>query len=367
MKLSLEIAFFGSSLLSTYWNGPATYYRGIIRALAARGHHVTFYEPDIADRQSRRDLEHPPWADVVVFSGSERDDVYRMLERARRADVVIKASGIGAFDALLEDEVPRMVRPGALSIFWDVDAAATLARLRANADDPLRRLIPRYDLVFTYGGGPLVVRGYGELGAGICVPVYNALDPMSHFPVAAQPKWASDLSLLANRVPDREARVDRFFFQVAQVLRESSFILGGSGWDDRTMPPNVRAVGHVESAAHNEFNASARCVLNVTRDSMAATGWTPPARVFEAAGAGACIVTDAWEGIDVFLEPGREILVANNCEEVARFLRDTRPIRAHEIGAAARARILAHHTYAQRAKLVDSILVTNVPAIEAAS
>lgn len=366
MKLSLEIAFFGSSLVSTYWNGAATYYRGIIRALASRGHHVTFYEPDIRDRARRRDIADPPWADVVTFSGTNRDDVYRTLDRARRADVVIKASGIGAFDDLLEEEIPRAKKPGALSIFWDVDAAVTLARLRANPDDPLRKLVPRYDLVFTYGGGPRVVRGYTELGASLCVPVYNALDPTTHFPVPPRAKWAADLSLMANRLADREARVKRFFLRAAELSPRAKLLLAGSGWEGVPMPSNVRTVGHVGTAEHNEVNASARCVLNVTRDSMAANGWTPPARVFEAAGAGACIVTDAWEGIDVFLEPGREILVAEDSDAVARIVRDVTPERAREIGTAARARVLAHHTYTQRAKLVDSILVTNTPALEAA-
>ena len=366
MKLSLEIAFFGSSLVSAYWNGAATYYRGIIRALAARGHHITFYEPDIYDRQKHRDMADPAWAEVVVYSGNDRDDVYRMLERARRADVVVKASGIGAFDALLEEEVPRAVKPGALSIFWDVDAAATLERVRSNPDDPFRKLIPRYDLVFTYGGGPPVVRGYVELGAGLCVPVYNALDPTTHFPVQPEQRWSADLSLLANRLPDRETRIGEFFFRAAALVPEKTFLLGGNGWEGRRAPPNVRTVGHVYTTDHNAFNASARCVLNVARDSMAANGWSPATRVFEAAGAGACLVTDAWEGIDVFLEPGREVLVAKNGEDVARILRDLDETRAKEIGVAARTRILAHHTYTQRAKLVDSILVTNAPTMEAA-
>jgi len=366
MKLSLEIAFFGSSLVSAYWNGAATYYRGIIRALAARGHRITFYEPDAYDRQKHRDMADPSWAEVVVYSGTERDDVYRMLERAGRADVVVKASGIGVWDTLLEHEVPRATKPGGLSIFWDVDAAATLERVRANPEDPFRALVPRYDLIFTYGGGPPVVRGYVELGARLCVPVYNALDPTSHFPVPADPAWFADLSLLANRLPDREARVAEFFFRPASLLPQKTFLLGGNGWEGRGVPPNVRTVGHVYTNQHNTFNSSARCVLNVARDSMAANGWSPATRVFEAAGAGACMITDAWEGIDAFLEPGREILVARDGEDVARYVRDLDPVRAREIGAAARARILAHHTYAQRAKLVDSILVTNAPAMEAA-
>lgn len=366
MKLSLEIAFFGSSLVSAYWNGAATYYRGIIRALAARGHRITFYEPDAYDRQQHRDMADPSWAEVVVYSGTERDDVYRMLERARRADVVVKASGVGVWDSLLEEEVPNATRAGALSIYWDVDAAATLERVRRTSDDPFCSLIPKYDMIFTYGGGPPVVRGYVELGARLCVPVYNALDPTSHFPVAAEPGLISDLSLLANRLPDREARVTEFFFRPASLLPAKTFLLGGSGWEGRDLPPNVSAMGHVYTNQHNVFNASARCVLNVARDSMAANGWSPATRVFEAVGAGACLITDEWEGIDVFLEPGREVLVAKDGEEVARFLRDLEPSRAREIGSAARARILAHHTYAQRAKLVDSILVTNAPAMEAA-
>jgi spore maturation protein CgeB len=184
--------------------------------------------------------------------------------------------------------------------------------------------------------------------------------------VPFEERFRSDLSLFANRRSDRERRMDEFFFRAAELSPSASFVLAGSGWDDRPMPPNVRAVGHVDTSDHNARNVSARCVLNVTRDNMAANGWTPSARVFEAAGAGACVVTDAWEGIDVFLDPGREILVANDGEDVARILRDLDPVRAKTIGAAARSRILAHHTYAQRARLVDSILVTNAPPIEAA-
>ena len=166
------------------------------------------------------------------------------------------------------------------------------------------------------------------------------------------------------------------FFRAAGLLPQKTFLLGGNGWGPHGfvgaeragggVPPNVRAIGHVYTGDHNAFNASARCVLNVTRDSMAANGWSPPARVFEAAGAGACVITDDWEGVDVFLEPGREILVAKDGEEVARLLRDLDPVQAREIGAAARARVLTHHTYAQRAKLVDSILVTNAPSMEVA-
>src|SRR3954467_5320783 len=138
MKRSLDIAFFGSSLVSAYWNGAATYYRGMVRALADRGHRITFYEPDAYQRQEHRDIEDPPYAKVVVYSGTDEREAMAALERARKADVLVKASGVGVFDELLEREIIRVRRPGAKAVFWDVDAPATLDRLRNDASDPFR-------------------------------------------------------------------------------------------------------------------------------------------------------------------------------------------------------------------------------------
>ncbi|AUX46600.1 hypothetical protein SOCE26_081060 [Sorangium cellulosum] len=352
----LTIAFFGSSLVSAYWNGAATYYRGVIRALAARGHRVTFYEPDAYDRQKHRDIEDPPWAKVVVYSGTDPAEPRRLVEQARSADVVVKASGVGVFDELLEAEVAALERPGLTTIFWDVDAPATLERVRTTTSDPFRALIPRYSLVFTYGGGDPVVRGYEALGARRCVPIYNALDPETHFEVAPDPRFDCDFALLANRLPDREKRVEEFFLKPAAALPDLRFLLGGNGWQDKPMPPNVRYVGHVYTADHNAFNASARAVLNVARDSMASVGFSPATRVFEAAGAAACLITDAWEGIELFLEPEREVLVARDGDEVAAHLRALTPERARAIGKAAKQRVLAQHTYAERAKQVEALL-----------
>ncbi|CAN96945.1 hypothetical protein sce6776 [Sorangium cellulosum So ce56] len=353
---SLDIAFFGSSLVSAYWNGAATYYRGILRALAARGHRITFHEPDAYDRQKHRDIEDPPWARVVVYSGTDPAEPRRLVEQARSADVVVKASGVGVFDELLEAEVAALDRPGLTTIFWDVDAPATLERVRAAPSDPFRAQIPRFNLVFTYGGGDPVVRGYEALGARRCAPIYNALDPETHFEVAPGPRFHCDFALLANRLPDRERRVEEFFLRPAAALPGLRFLLGGSGWQDKVMPPNVRYVGHVYTADHNALNASARAVLNVARDSMASVGFSPATRVFEAAGAAACLVTDAWEGIELFLEPGREVLVARSGDDVVEILRALTPERARAIGRAAKQRVLAGHTYAERARQVEALL-----------
>jgi spore maturation protein CgeB len=356
MRAGLDIAFFGSSLVSAYWNGAATYYRGLIRALYGRGHRVTFYEPNAYGRQEHRDIPDPEWARVVVYSGETEEAALAAIQDARDADLVIKASGIGIFDTLLEEAVLQLQRPECLVVFWDVDAPATLDRVERDPSDPFRPLIPRYDLVLTYGGGEPVVRAYEGFGARQCVPVYNALDPSTHYPVPPDPRFAGALGFLGNRLPDREDRVEEFFLSTATALPNQIFLLGGSGWGDKRLPPNVRYVGHVYTRDHNAFNCTPTAVLNINRESMARYGFSPPTRVFEAAGAGACIITDHWEGIELFLEPDREVIVAQSGAEVAERLRSLSGAEASQIGLAALRRIQAEHTYDHRAAQVEALL-----------
>jgi spore maturation protein CgeB len=352
----MKIAFFVSSLLSAYWNGAATYYRGLIKALHNRGHRITVYEPDAYDRQRHRDLEHPSWARVIVYANDE-DAVLHALESARRqSDMIVKASGIGVFDELLEAAVPEMKERQNYVVYCDVDAPATLERVESNPNDPFRKSIPRYDFIFTYGGGSPVVRGYESLGAKLCVPIYNGLDPETHYPVVADSRFEAELGFLGHRLPDREARVEQFFLNAAQQLPDRQFLLGGIGWDTKELPSNVRNLGHVYTADHNAFNCTPRAVLNISRASMARYGFSPATRVFEAAGAGACLITDAWTGIERFFEPGEEILVAHSGEEVAAHVVNLTSERAREIGQAAYRRVLAQHTYAERAVQFDEIL-----------
>ena len=356
MSARPKIAFFGSSLVSAYWNGAVTYYRGIVRALDARGFDITFYEPDAYDRQKHRDIADPAWARVVVYPSEGTAGVERALDDARSADIIVKTSGVGVFDELLEAAVLDVKAPHATAIFWDVDAPATLDRLEHNPSDPLRALIPRYDAVLTYGGGDPVVRAYTAVGARLCVPIYNALDPSTHFPVEADPRFAADLGFLGNRLPDREARVEAFFLDAAARLPDRTFLLGGNGWQDKPMPSNVRYAGHVYTRDHNAFNCTPSAVLNISRESMARYGFSPATRIFEAAGAGACIITDRWNGIELFLEPGAEVLVAESGQDVAEHVVALDPVRARRIGAAAKRRIRAEHTYAHRAMQLDALL-----------
>jgi spore maturation protein CgeB len=351
----MKFAFFGSSLVSAYWNGAATYYRGIIRAMHENGHEITFYEPDAYDRQRNRDIEDPDWAIIKVYQPTE-DEVYKALEDALHADIIIKTSGVGVFDELLEKEVLKLKQKNKNVIFWDVDAPATLDRVNHSVSDYFKELIPQYDLILTYGGGDPVVNAYKKLGAQGCYPIYNALDPSTHYPVSKEECFEADLAFLGNRLPDRERRVEAFFLNVAAQMPECHFILGGNGWHDKPMSSNINYIGHVFTKDHNALNCSPKAVLNISRDSMAKYGFSPATRVFEAAGAGACIITDYWVGIDTFFEPEKEILVATSGEEVKQILASLTKEKAETIGKAALQKVLAKHTYTHRAEELDTIL-----------
>jgi spore maturation protein CgeB len=353
----MKIAFYGSSLLSSYWNGAATYYRGLLKALAALGHDITFYEPDVLDRQRHRDIAAPDWCKVVVYQATD-SGLRAAVNQAASADVVVKASGVGFADDALLTETMAASRADALFIWWDVDAPATLAEIRTDRSHPLRTALSKLDLVLTYGGGDPVVAAYRELGAKDCVPIYNALDPATHHPVAPDDRYAADLAFLGNRLPDREARVEAFLVQPAEQLPSLRFLLGGAGWQDRHCPPNIVRVGHVGTELHNAFNVSPRAILNINRASMASTGYSPPTRLFEVAGAGACLITDAWDGIEMFLAPGREVLVARDGSDVVDIMQVLTAERAAAIGQAGRQRILAEHTYDRRAATLQPLLQT---------
>jgi spore maturation protein CgeB len=283
------------------------------------------------------------------------DEIPPLLERACGCDLVVKHSGVGVFDEQLEEGVLKCRSSSTLVAFWDVDAPATLARVENDPRDPFRRKIPQFDLIFTYGGGPPVVENYTRLGAATCHTVYNALDPDIHHPVKRDPDWQCDLLFVGHRLPDRERRVEEFFFRAARVAPEFRFALGGEGWADKALPANVRRIGHVATQDLNRLNCSARMVLNVNRDSMASVGFSPPTRIFEAAGAGACVISDRWKGIEDFFAPGREILTAGGAEEVVGHLRACRT-EAAAIGGRMRQRALREHTYRLRAQLFDSIV-----------
>jgi spore maturation protein CgeB len=353
----VKIFAFGSSIVSSYWNGAATYYRGCYKYLSQRGHEITFAEPDAYGRQQHRDVGDYSYVKSLVYRPTV--DLEKMLERAAEADVVVKHSGIGVDDVLLERLVAEMSeeRP---TFFWDVDSPATIARLRADLQDPFREAVPRYDAVLSYGGGPASRDGYLEFGARAYYNIYNGLDPDTHHPVAVDDSLRCDVAFLGNRLPDREARVEELFLRAAMLAPERDFLLGGEGWGDKALPKNVRWIGHVPTGDHNRVNCSAGMVMNINRSSMASTGFSPPTRVFEVAGAGACMLCDDWPGIDDCFEPGKEILVIREAEDVVDALRRYDDAARQRIGDAFHARALKDHTYAQRAAEAEAAFLKSM-------
>ena len=358
----MKIFAFGSSIVSSYWNGAATYYRGCYKYLARLGYDITFAEPDAYGRQQHRDAGDFGFVKPLVYRPhvNERGedigsgDLDRMMALSRQADIVVKHSGIGVDDAELERRVPAECSTSAMTFIWDVDSPATIGRMRAHRDtDELALACQNYDAILSYGGGPKARAGFLEFGARAYYSMYNGLDPETHFPVAPEPSLACDVAFLGNRLPDREARVEELFLRAAELAPDQRFLLGGEGWSDKRLPANVRYIGHVPTADHNRINCSAGMVLNINRASMADFGFSPPTRVFEVAGAATCLLCDDWPGLDDCFDPGKEILVVRNAEDVASALHRHDAAARRRIGEAFRARALRDHTYAFRALQAD--------------
>jgi hypothetical protein len=277
----LDIAFFGSSLVSSWWNGSCTYYRGIIRGLHELGHRVTFYEPIAYERQEHRDIADPDWARVVIYEAPDEAAVRAVVEQARGVDMVVKTSGVGVFDDVLEDAVLSL---GTYTAFWDVDAPATLSRMEDDADDSFRALLPSYDLVLTYGGGEPVVRRYTELGARECLVVYNALDPTTHHPTDPTRGSTSTSRCWPTGCPDRRSASRSSSCGPRRCLPRPDVPAGRQRLARQARCRRTSGCsGHVGTADHNAFNSTPLAVSNVHPRQHGRQRLVPATRVFEVA------------------------------------------------------------------------------------
>ncbi len=273
--------------------------------------------PTSWDRQANRDIDPPDWCRVDVWEATP-EGCARPPQVPKRRGSSWWRRGIGYEDDALRRAVLEQARPDALRICWDVDAPATLATLRAEPDHPLRRDLPEFDLVLTYGGGQPVVDGYRALGARDCVPIYNALDPDDAFPGRRPIRASPPISAFSATACPTARRAWRSSSSSPRArLPDRRFLLGGVGWERPPLPDNVRAHRPCRHRRPQRLqrHARARCSTSPAT-AWRQNGFSPATRVFEAAGAGACLITDAWEGIELFLEPGREVLVARDGAEV---------------------------------------------------
>ena len=360
----MKIVVFGLTVSSSWGNGHATLWRGLIAALAQAGHQVTFVERDVAWYADARDLHALPNGRLLLYR--EWDEVLAERRSLMDADAVIVTSYCPDAQAAA-DLIAAEAR--GVAIFYDLDTPVTLARVAAGEAVPY---IPTgglgaFDLVLSYTGGAALDALTGTLGARRAVPLYGHVDPGAHHPVPPVDWCRGDLSYLGTYADDRQAALDRLFVAPARAAPAQRFVLGGSGYPaDFPWQPNIFFMRHVAPPDHPAFFCSSRLTLNVTRGDMAAMGWCPSGRLFEAAACGVPIVSDTWEGLDRFFVPGEEILLADTTDDVLAALALSDP-ELRRIADAARARVLAEHSSAARAaELVALIEGARAPAAAAA-
>lgn len=351
----MELAVFGWNITSTYRNGGAVFLRGLCRGLAGLGVKVTYVHHQ--DRSVPPDAMTPhPLARVVEYA--DRHSLERAFDLCSDADVIMKFIGLGEYDRLVEESVLRGCSGRKPVILVDGDAPDNLSEISGNVLHFRRRAIPEFDLVLVCNGGSKACGQYRRLGAKRTGMLMPAADLSVHKPSEPTDDLACDVLFMGNSHPDRDGRVEEFFFQTAVLRPEKRFVLAGAGWEVRSMPGNVKYVGHLATRDHSSAYSSARFVLNLTRDAMRRYGFCPSSRLFEAAASGACIITDPWPGLDSFFEPGREILIASSHRDLISYLDSFGQREARLMGFAARRRVLAEHTCGIRARELRAVIAS---------
>lgn len=348
----LRIVIAGLSITSSWGNGHATTYRALVRELARRGHDILFLERDVPWYADNRDAPAPEGCRVGLYRsfGELRS---RWEAAVREADAVIVGSYVP--DGVAVSEWATRTATG-VTAFYDIDTPVTLARLDRDDREYLSRdLVPRFDAYLSFTGGPTLERLERSYGARRALPLYCSVDATRYAPAPGPARW--DLGYLGTYSDDRQPTLQRLLLDVAQDLSARRFAVAGPQYPaDIRWPVNVERRDHVPPSEHPTFYCAQRFTLNVTRADMVRAGWSPSVRLFEAAACGVPIISDRWDGIEAFFEPGREILIARHAADVREALLDLDDASRLTLGEAARTRVLAAHTAAHRARELEGYL-----------
>jgi spore maturation protein CgeB len=348
----MRIVILGLSITSSWGNGHATTFRGLVRELTAAGHDVLFLERDQPWYADNRDLPHPPWGETQLYKSIE--ELQRCSTRdVREADCVIVGSYVP--DGIA---VGRWVNEEAngVTAFYDIDTPVTLAALQRGECEYLSRdLIPAYSLYLSFTGGPMLRTLEREFGSPKARALYCSVDPELYYPEEQPHDWL--LGYLGTYSDDRQPTVDRLLIQPALQLADARFVVAGPQYP-RTIswPRNVERITHLEPKKHRAFYNAQRFTLNVTRADMIRAGHSPSVRLFEAAACATPIISDEWSGIEELFTPGEEILIARSSEDMMEILRGMPESSARAIGTRARERVLAAHTAAHRAAELENYI-----------
>jgi spore maturation protein CgeB len=346
---TFDIVVLGLSITSSWGNGHATTYRGLLRELGRRGHRVLFLERDVPWYADNRDMPSPPGCEAKLY-GSVEELVDRFAPAVRQADVVIVGSyvpeGVTVGNWVLSQANGRVA-------FYDIDTPVTLRQLEEGTCDYLTSaLVGRYDIYLTFAGGPTLAKLETRYGAPRARPLYCSVDPAVHFPEATVPRW--DLGYLGTYGADRQPAVNALLVEPARAWREGRFMVAGPQYPaDIEWPPNVERCEHLPPPQHRAFYNAQRYTLNVTRADMVRAGWSPSVRLFEAAACGTPIISDRWPGIEAFFDVGSEILTASTPSEVLAILRAVPEAERRAMAERARRRVLTEHTASHRAETLE--------------
>lgn len=350
----MKAVIFGLTISSAWGNGHATLWRGLCRAMNAAGHDVVFFERDVPYYAHHRDMFGADWCRLVLY-----DDWNDASSQARReltdADVGLVTSycpdGRAASGLVLDSSVARKV-------FYDLDSPVTLDRLIRG--EPVAYLpedgLGAFDLVLSYAGGPAIDGLRQMTGARVVAPLYGSVDPELHHPVAAVRECRNDLSYLGTYSADRQDVLEQLFIAPARHRPDRRFALAGSQYPpDFPWTDNTLYFSHMPPSDHPGFFCSSGLTLNITRAPMAAIGYCPSGRLFEATACGTAVISDWWKGLDQFFDPWREIVIARDTTDVLAAL-DLSDNERGRIGAAGRERTLDCHTAAMRARELERLL-----------
>lgn len=338
----MKLVIFGLTISSSWGNGHATIWRGLCKGLAKRGHEIVFFEKDVPYYASHRDF--------IEFSGMKLI-IYQNWEGIRElAAAQVENADVGIITSYCPDaqNAANLVinQKSLIKTFYDLDAPVTLQELEKGHQVPYipNNGLSEFDIVLSYTGGNSIEKIKQKLGAKRLIPIYGCADPDCHRPVEQNNEYASLFSYLGTYSSDRQALLNMLFIEASKRLPEAKFILGGSLYpSDFPWTKNIWFMRHVPVFKHPVFYSSSKFTLNITRKAMADSGFCPSGRIFEAAACGVPIISDYWEGLETFFEPGSEILLANSTDEVIKHLCMPETKRM-ELAQMARRRILQEHT-----------------------
>lgn len=351
----MKIVIYGLTVTSSWGNGHATTYRSLLKALHARGHQIHFVERDVEWYRSNRDMPEPGFCTVHLYDSWEEESS-RLLALSHDADAVVVGSyfadAIAATRALVETGRSPL-------LFYDIDTPITMANLRNHrATEYLSLdLVPQFSAYLSFTGGPALEELEQRFGAQRAVAFYCSVDPELYHPTRPCQEFCCDLSYLGTYAPDRQPKLMRLLDEPARTMPDKQFIVAGPQYPaDIHWAANVQRIIHLSPPQHPAFYSSSRFTLNITRDDMVAAGYSPSVRLFEASASGATIISDSWPGLDEFLTPGEEILLADDTNDVVRILNELSDDERVSIGQRARQRILDEHTSEHRAEQFEEIV-----------